>query len=148
MLGGGSAVSSATLEILCGTERETAGPGRRAALPGPGAGVLWRGRPAVSGYRGGAWWGEGQQGGILHTSGEMMVEVAVTTASTVTPLPPRPAPRRWRSAEITSEGPQQLAAVVITAAAAGSWAQHGTGLGDVTVCHRAVASAQVCSVSV
>ena len=76
--------------------------------------------------------------GILHTSGEMMVEVAVTMASTVTPLPPRPAPRRWRSAEITSEGPQQLAAVVITAAAAGSWAQHGTGLGDVTVCHRAV----------
>ena len=34
-----SAVSSATLEILCGTERETAGPGRRAALPGPGP---WR----------------------------------------------------------------------------------------------------------
>ena len=87
---------------------------------------------------GGAGCGGGRQGGPLHTSGEMMVEVAVTTASTVTPLPPRPAPRRWRSAEITSEGPQQLAAVVITAAAAGSWAQHGTGLGDVTVCHRAV----------
>ena len=93
--------------------------------------------------------GGGQQGGILHTSGEMMVEVAVTTASTVTPLPPRPAPRRWRSAEITSEGPQQLAAVVITAAAAGSWAQHGTGLRrcySVSPC--SAQGAQVCSVSV
>ena len=70
VLGGGSAVSSATLEILCGTERETAGPGRRAALPGPGAGVLWRGRPAVSGYRGGLGGGRTAGGHPPHLGGD------------------------------------------------------------------------------
>ena len=68
-----SAVSSATLEILCGTERETAGPGRRAALPGPGP---WRydvggPRSVDTGGGGLVGWGGGQRGHPPHLGGDV-----------------------------------------------------------------------------